>query len=152
VGAGGWNAVAELLQELPRYRCPSRNPGKRLLLRGAAHEHLLTSLYCTFPCCFRRYSLERKTMGKPIASHQAIAFKLAEMATGIEASRLLTYKAAWMNVNGMRNTTWASMAKAFASDHANRCTTEAVQIFGGAGEWLLLCDTASSACRCEIDS
>ena len=53
-------------------------------------------------CPPRRYSLERKTMGKPIAQHQAIAFKLADMAVGIEASRLLTYKAAWLNTQGVR--------------------------------------------------
>jgi alkylation response protein AidB-like acyl-CoA dehydrogenase len=75
-----------------------------------------------------KYALERKTMGKPIAQHQAIAFMLADMATGIEASRLLTYKSAWMIDSGMRNTTWASMAKLFASDHCNKVVTDAVQV------------------------
>jgi len=79
------------------------------------------------------YSLERRTMGRPIAAHQAVAFKVAEMAMGIEAARLLTYKAAWMVDNGQKNTHVASMAKALAADHANKVTTEAVQIFGGAG-------------------
>lgn len=79
------------------------------------------------------YSLQRKTMGKPIAQHQAVAFMLADMATGIEASRLLTWKSAWMVDQGLRNTTFASMAKLMAADHANKCATDAVQIFGGNG-------------------
>jgi len=74
------------------------------------------------------YSLERKTMGKPIASHQAIGFMLADMATGLEAARLLTYKSAWMVDNGVKNTTFASMAKMFAADHANKCATDAVYV------------------------
>ncbi|KAJ0408944.1 hypothetical protein P43SY_002823 [Pythium insidiosum] len=81
----------------------------------------------------RKYAAERKTMGVPIAQHQAIAFMLADMATGIEAARLLTYKAAYESDCGRRNTIFASMAKRFAADHANRCTADAVQIFGGAG-------------------
>jgi acyl-CoA dehydrogenase len=80
-----------------------------------------------------KYALERKTMGKPIAQHQAIGFMLADMAMGIEASRLLTYKSAWLVDHGMKNTTFASMAKCFAADHANKCATDAVQIFGGNG-------------------
>jgi len=79
------------------------------------------------------YSQQRKTMGKPIAQHQAVAFMLADMATGIEASRLLTWKSAWMADQGIRNTTFASMAKLMAADHANKCATDAVQIFGGNG-------------------
>jgi acyl-CoA dehydrogenase len=81
----------------------------------------------------RKYALERRTMGKPIAQHQAVAFMLADMAAGIEAGRLLTYKAACLADAGERNTALASMAKLFASDHANKCATDAVQIFGGNG-------------------
>eukprot|EP00943_MAST-04B_sp_MAST-4B-sp1_P002167 g2167.t1 len=81
----------------------------------------------------KQYALERKSMGVPIAHHQAISFMLADMATGTEASRLLTYKAASIIDSGSRNTMYASMAKAFAADHANKCATDAVQIFGGAG-------------------
>jgi acyl-CoA dehydrogenase len=81
----------------------------------------------------RAYAVERKTMGQPIAMHQAVAFMLADMATGIEASRLLTHKSAWMYDNGVRNTHVASMAKRFASDHCNQVVTDAVQIFGGNG-------------------
>jgi acyl-CoA dehydrogenase len=80
-----------------------------------------------------QYSLERKSMGTPIAQHQAISFMLADMAIGIEASRLLTYKAASEIDRGNKNTMYASMAKAFAADHANKVATDAVQVFGGAG-------------------
>jgi acyl-CoA dehydrogenase len=73
-----------------------------------------------------KYSLERKTMGKPIAGHQAVAFMLADMAAGLEAARLLTYKSAWMVDHGLTNTAFASMAKMFAADHANKCATDAV--------------------------
>ena len=79
------------------------------------------------------YAVERKTMGRPIAQHQAIAFKIAEMARDIEAGRLLVHKAAWLKDNGQRNTKLASMAKAFAADSAHRIATDAVQIFGGYG-------------------
>jgi len=79
------------------------------------------------------YATERKTMGVPIAHHQSVAFMIADMAIGIEASRMLTHKAAWMIDQGQRNTMFASMAKAFAADHANKVATDAVQIFGGNG-------------------
>ncbi|CAK4634593.1 unnamed protein product [Aphanomyces euteiches] len=81
----------------------------------------------------KKYALERKTMGQPIATHQAIMFMLADMATGIEAARLLTYKAAYEIDCGRKNTMYASMAKRFAGDLANEVATNAVQIFGGAG-------------------
>ena len=80
-----------------------------------------------------KYAKERKTMGVPIAHHQAISFMLADMATGIEAARLLTYKAAYEIDCGRKNTMFASMAKQFAGDHCNQVVTNAVQIFGGAG-------------------
>ncbi|KAI8907674.1 acyl-CoA dehydrogenase/oxidase [Powellomyces hirtus] len=80
-----------------------------------------------------KYSLERKTMGKPIASHQAVAFMLADMAIGVEAARNMTWKSAWLRDNGKRNTYWASMAKAYASEVANKNAADAVQIFGGNG-------------------
>ncbi len=79
------------------------------------------------------YAMERKTMGKPIAMHQAIGFKLAEMAMGIEAARLLVWKAASVKDQGKKNTMYASMAKAFAADSAHRIASDAVQIFGGYG-------------------
>ncbi len=79
------------------------------------------------------YSKERKTFGKPIHEHQAIQFKLAEMATKIETARLLCYKAAWEKDNHLDYTTSAAMAKLHASDTAMWVTTEAVQIHGGYG-------------------
>eukprot|EP01102_Stenamoeba_stenopodia_P012554 TRINITY_DN3982_c0_g1_i1.p1 TRINITY_DN3982_c0_g1~~TRINITY_DN3982_c0_g1_i1.p1 ORF type:complete len:424 (+),score=117.68 TRINITY_DN3982_c0_g1_i1:175-1446(+) len=79
------------------------------------------------------YALTRKTMGKPIAEHQAVAFMLADMAVGIEGARLLTHRAAWEIDQGRRNTYYASIAKSYASDVANKAASDAVQIFGGAG-------------------
>ncbi|OLY80280.1 Medium-chain specific acyl-CoA dehydrogenase, mitochondrial [Smittium mucronatum] len=80
-----------------------------------------------------KYSLERHTMGKPISEHQAIAFMLADMAIGIESSRMMVYKSANLRDNGHKNTYYASIAKALASETANICAANAVQIFGGNG-------------------
>lgn len=79
------------------------------------------------------YAKERKTFGKPIAEHQAIQFKLADMATQIEAARLLCLKAAWLKDQGQPYAQAASMAKLYASDVAMKTTVEAVQIHGGYG-------------------
>ena len=79
------------------------------------------------------YATTRKTMGTMIAGHQAVSFMLADMAMGIEASRMLVYKSAYESDNGRKNTLFASMAKAFAGDHANKVAADAVQIFGGNG-------------------
>ena len=81
----------------------------------------------------RDYSLERKTFGVPIAQHQAIQFMLAEMAIAYESTRLLTHKAAWMVDKGDLSSIVSSYAKAYGADAAMRCTTDAVQIFGGYG-------------------
>lgn len=80
-----------------------------------------------------RYSLERKTFGVPIAHHQAVAFMLADMAIGVETARLAWMKSAWQIDNGIKNTFAASIAKCHAADLANKCATDAVQIFGGNG-------------------
>lgn len=80
-----------------------------------------------------KYSLERKTMGKAIAEHQAVSFMIADMAAGVEMGRLMTYKSAYEIDNGRRNTLWASMAKCFAAEHANKTCYDAIQIFGGMG-------------------
>ena len=80
-----------------------------------------------------QYAKERKTFGKPIAEHQAIAFKLADMATEIEAARLMVLKAAWLKDKGLPYAQASSMAKLFASDVAMRVTVEAVQVHGGYG-------------------
>lgn len=79
------------------------------------------------------YSKQRKSFGKPISEHQAIAFKLADMATQIEAARLLVYKAAWLKDQGKEYTLAGSMAKLFASKVAMDVTVEAVQVHGGYG-------------------
>jgi len=90
-------------------------------LARAAYEHAA------------EYGRQRVQFGQPIAMNQAIYFLLADMATDIEAARLLTWKAAWLADQGKRNTKESSFAKAFAADLAMRAATEAVQIFGGYG-------------------
>ncbi|MEQ1746392.1 MAG: acyl-CoA dehydrogenase [Saprospiraceae bacterium] len=79
------------------------------------------------------YAKQREAFGKPISQHQAIAFKLADMATDIEAARLLVYRAAAMKDQGLDFAQAAAMAKLFASETAMRHTVEAVQIHGGYG-------------------
>ncbi len=79
------------------------------------------------------YSKERRQFGQAIAEFQAIQFKLADMATEIEAARLLTYRAAWMKDQGMKTTAQSSMAKLHASEVAVRVANECVQIHGGYG-------------------
>jgi alkylation response protein AidB-like acyl-CoA dehydrogenase len=80
-----------------------------------------------------RYSQERKAFGKPIAQHQAIQFKLADMATQVEAARLLTVKAARLKDAGERSDMEAGMAKLFASEAARFCAEECLRIHGGYG-------------------
>jgi alkylation response protein AidB-like acyl-CoA dehydrogenase len=80
-----------------------------------------------------KYSKERKAFGKEISNHQAIAFKLADMATEIEAARLLCLKAAWLKDNGKNYDEIGAMAKVFASETAMKTTLEAVQVHGGYG-------------------
>ena len=80
-----------------------------------------------------KYSKERKAFGKEISKHQAIAFKLADMATEIDAARLLCLKAAWLKDNGLNYDKEGAMAKVFASETAMKSSTEAVQIHGGYG-------------------
>lgn len=79
------------------------------------------------------YSKERKAFGKPISQHQAIQFKLADMATQIEAARLLVYKAAWLKDQGQDYAHASAMAKLYASEVAMNVTVEAVQVHGGYG-------------------
>jgi acyl-CoA dehydrogenase len=89
----------------------------------AAYEHAVA------------YAKERVTFGVPIAMHQGVSFLIADMATEIEAARLLTWQAAWMLDSGYgRNATlYSSFAKRFSADTAMKVTTDAVQIFGGYG-------------------
>ena len=80
-----------------------------------------------------RYARERQQFGQPIANFQATQFKLADMATEIEAARLLTYRVAWLKDQGVRHTYESSVAKLFASEAAHRAVDHAVQIHGGYG-------------------
>ncbi|AAU15238.1 acyl-CoA dehydrogenase [Bacillus cereus] len=79
------------------------------------------------------YARERHQFGKPIAVQQGIGFKLADMATDVEAARLLTYQAAWLESEGLPYGKESAMSKVFAGDAAMKVTTEAVQVFGGYG-------------------
>ena len=80
-----------------------------------------------------KYSTEREAFGKPIHKFQSVGFKLADMATEIEASKLLVYHAAWMKDQGLPVSKEAAMAKLFASEVAMKTTTEAIQVHGGYG-------------------
>ncbi len=80
-----------------------------------------------------QYAKKRIQFGVPIAQHQAIQFMLSDMAKNIEAARLLVYKAAWLADQGIRNSKEAAIAKTFAADMAMEVTTNAVQVYGGAG-------------------
>ncbi|WP_404348309.1 acyl-CoA dehydrogenase [Sutcliffiella horikoshii] len=79
------------------------------------------------------YAKERVQFGKPIAAQQGVSFKLADMATTVEASRLLTYQAAWRESESLSYGLESAMSKLFAGDTAMKVTTEAVQVFGGYG-------------------
>ena len=80
-----------------------------------------------------RYAQERKTFGQPIAAHQAIQFMLADMATEIDAARLLTLKAAGLKDQGVRHSAESAMAKLYASEMASRVANKGLQIHGGQG-------------------
>ncbi|MDP7505140.1 MAG: acyl-CoA dehydrogenase family protein, partial [Nitrospinota bacterium] len=86
--------------------------------------------------CFEasvKYAQQRHTMGKPIAEHQAVQLKLADMATSLDAARQLTYRAAAMKDSGERCDLEAGMAKLFATDAAQRASELAIHIHGGYG-------------------
>lgn len=72
--------------------------------------------------------MERTTFGSPIIKHQLVMAMLAEMAIGIETARLAWMRASWETDQGRRNTYYASIAKAYAADLANKCATDAVQV------------------------
>lgn len=80
-----------------------------------------------------KYAIQRKAFGVPISYHQAVAFILADMAIGVETARLAWMKSAWETDRGIRNSYAASIAKCYAGDIANKCATDAVQVFGGNG-------------------
>lgn len=79
------------------------------------------------------YAREREQFGRPIASFQGVAFMIADMATGIDAARLLIYRAAWLKDAGRPYSTEAAMAKLFASETARQVTNDALQVHGGYG-------------------
>src|ERR671914_1314365 len=79
------------------------------------------------------YAKERVTFGVPIAMHQGVGFMIADMATQIEAARLLVWQSAWLHDQGQRATLQSSFAKLFAADTVMQVTTDAVQVFGGYG-------------------
>lgn len=81
----------------------------------------------------KAYAVQRRSFGKPIAEHQAIQIKLANMAQDVHAARLLTWHSAWTIDHGARGSLESSIAKTFASDAAMRVADEAIQIFGGYG-------------------
>jgi butyryl-CoA dehydrogenase len=81
----------------------------------------------------RSYALERRQFGRRLADHQAIQFKLADMATEIDAARLLTHRAAWLKSTGRPHAAEGAKAKLFASETARRQTAEAIQVLGGYG-------------------
>ena len=80
-----------------------------------------------------KYVKQREQFGRPIAAFQAIQWKIADMATRLEAARLLTYRAAWAKDQGGRYSEESAMAKLYASEASHYITNEAVQIFGGNG-------------------
>jgi butyryl-CoA dehydrogenase len=79
------------------------------------------------------YSKERQQFGRPIASFQGVAFMIADMATQLDAARLLVYRAAWLKDQGQPYSTEAAMAKLFASEMARQVTNDAIQVHGGYG-------------------
>ena len=79
------------------------------------------------------YAKERKQFGRAIATFQGVAFKIADMATQIDAARLMVYRAAWMKDQGQAYSTEAAMAKLYASEVARQVTNDAVQVHGGYG-------------------
>jgi butyryl-CoA dehydrogenase len=79
------------------------------------------------------YAKERKAFGKPITQFQAIQFMLADMATELDAARLLVWRAAWMKDRGVRHSAESAMAKLYASEMCERVTSKAIQVHGGYG-------------------
>lgn len=99
-------------------------PGVGAMATGVARAALEHSM---------EYAVQRVQFGMPIAMNQGVNFMIADMATNVDAARLLTWRGAWMHDQGMRATLQSSHAKRFASDICMQTTTDAVQIFGGYG-------------------
>jgi len=140
----GWHGVDTREQIFDNVRVPREN---LLGQEGAGFRAFLKTLECgrisvatlglsLAQGCLEmslKYAMERKTFGKPLASHQAIQFKLADMATQTEMAKLMIYRAAWLRDQGRPFATEAAMAKLAASEIAVRAAEEAVQIHGGYG-------------------
>jgi alkylation response protein AidB-like acyl-CoA dehydrogenase len=112
--------------------------GWRALMRTLDAERIATAAICTGHAqrCLDlalEYGLQRKQFGRPIASFQAISHMLADMETETSAARWLTYNSAWLMDTRGRATKEASMAKAFATEHATKAATNGMQVFGGYG-------------------
>jgi short-chain 2-methylacyl-CoA dehydrogenase len=140
----GWHGVDTREQIFDNVRVPREN---LLGAEGSGFRAFLKTLECgrisvatlglsLAESCLEmsvKYALERKTFGKPLASHQAIQFKLADMATQAEMAKLMIYRAAWLRDQGRPFATEAAMAKLAASEIAVKAAEEAVQIHGGYG-------------------
>ncbi|MGE0821553.1 MAG: acyl-CoA dehydrogenase family protein [Candidatus Binatia bacterium] len=140
----GWHGVDTREQIFENVRVPREN---LLGEEGAGFRAFLKTLECgrisvatlgfsLAQGCLEmslKYAMERKTFGKPLASHQAIQFKLADMATQAEMAKLMIYRAAWLRDQGRPFAKEAAMAKLAASEIAVKAAEEAVQIHGGYG-------------------
>ncbi len=140
----GQRASETVMLHFDGVRVPSRNrvgaegEGFQVAMSTLDHSRPLTAVFAVGIARAAlehavAYARERKQFGRPIADLQAIQFMLADMASDVEAARLLTWKAAWLLDEGQRSTLASSHAKRFAADMAMKVTTDAVQIFGGYG-------------------
>jgi acyl-CoA dehydrogenase len=140
----GQRASETVMLHLDGVRVPERNrvgaegQGFPLAMSTLDHSRPLTAIFAVGIARAAlehalAYARDRRQFGKPIADLQAIQFMLADMASDVEAARLLAWKAAWLLDDGQRNTLVSSHAKRFAADMAMKVTTDAVQIFGGYG-------------------
>ncbi|HET7826869.1 MAG TPA: acyl-CoA dehydrogenase family protein [Anaeromyxobacter sp.] len=140
----GQRASETVMLHLDGVRVPARNrigaegEGFAIAMSTLDHSRPLTAIFAVGLARAAlehalAYARDRRQFGKPIADLQAIQFMLADMASEVEAARLLAWKAAWLLDAGERNTLVSSHAKRFAADMAMKVTTDAVQIFGGYG-------------------
>jgi acyl-CoA dehydrogenase len=141
LGQRASNTVAVTLRGV---RVPEKNvlakPGRGFVLAMQTFAHTRPAIGAFATGCARSameyaidYANKREAFGRPISNFQAIQHKLADMYKDIEASRLLTHKAAWEADQGLDNNMSSAIAKAFASDVVMRVTTEAIQVYGGYG-------------------
>lgn len=140
----GQRASETVMLHLDGVRVPSANrigaegEGFQIAMATLDHSRPLTAIFAVGIARAAvehavAHARERRQFGRPIGEQQAVQFMLADMASDVEAARLLAWKAAWLLDAGRRNTLVSSHAKRFAADMAMRATTDAVQIFGGYG-------------------